>query len=506
MTNATEMVQRLLHPVALETFMGTNWERNFYRWTKADGRADDTYSSILTQQALREVLVKSLATGAPALKEPMRQGEDVILVNNGVRSSRATVTGKTALRSMTQDGDTLVLQAAQYRAHSVAQMAEAFEEVLGFSCAVSAHLTPAGGRGLALQYDDTASLVMQAEGRQHWVVYKPLVALPRVHEQHVSAEELAGAKTEVVWDGVLEAGEMLHLPRGWPYEAVADGGSASMHLAVQVSVFPWQTWEGLLHCGVTHLRPPANADTPKEHKLLSRPGLLPCYSTELAVPDGTPPGLEYAKALRERQNVAAFLEESVFEPAIGKDDAKHLPDGAGLLHMAIRCTANDKEAESNPLRQAVLGHYYRKIGRPGKELAEGWAAAVNALCGEDGYRDIGDILDCTEDRPGLGGEFPLGGFLASHITVDQAPRLPKAPLVDFWDRLGEKQQEAVQTQYSEGVKTFCKVAWGPMVRGKALQATATLRNLWRTGAYGHWEANLEAHGEAKLQRLSDNEE
>ncbi len=50
---------------------------------------------------------------------------------------------------------------------------------------------------------------------------------------------------------------------------------------------------------------------------------------------------------------------------------------------------------------------------------------------------------------------------------------------------------------------WCELAVGREVRQRVMEASTSLRRLWRDGSYRHWDALLGAVGEPPLRRLSD---
>ena len=79
--------------------------------------------------------------------------------------------------------------------------------------------------------------VLQCAGRKHWSVHERQIVDPlpgdgvdpRVREQDLGP---------VVLDEVLEPGDSLYIPRGWPHLA-STAGEASTHLTLGVHVITW---------------------------------------------------------------------------------------------------------------------------------------------------------------------------------------------------------------------------------------------------------------------------
>lgn len=86
-------------------------------------------------------------------------------------------------------------------------------------------------------YDLHDVFVLQCSGRKHWMVHERHVTDPVPGggvDPHVRREDLGA----IVVDEVLQPGDTLYIPRGWPHYAFTTG-TASVHLTIGVPVFTW---------------------------------------------------------------------------------------------------------------------------------------------------------------------------------------------------------------------------------------------------------------------------
>jgi len=125
-------------------------------------------------------------------------------------------------------GATLVLQALHLHWHPLALYCRSLEQELDCPVQANAYYTPDSAQGFSVHHDTHDVFVLQVEGRKHWRVYEPILELP-LKSQRWSRE--LGEVGEPAADFVLEAGDTLYLPRGWPHEAEASQGP-SLHLTV----------------------------------------------------------------------------------------------------------------------------------------------------------------------------------------------------------------------------------------------------------------------------------
>ncbi|GAX20479.1 hypothetical protein FisN_22Hh049 [Fistulifera solaris] len=124
---------------------------------------------------------------------------------------------------------------------------------LEWGCMVgaNAYLTPPNSsQGFAPHYDDIEAFCLQLEGKKRWKVYAPLnpeSVLPRFSSSDFREEDLVGIQP--VLDVVLEAGDMLYMPRGWIHQACtlrsgAEDNEHSLHLTV--SAMQQWAWADLM--------------------------------------------------------------------------------------------------------------------------------------------------------------------------------------------------------------------------------------------------------------------
>ena len=85
------------------------------------------------------------------------------------------------------------------------------------------------GRELSFHphWDDHEVIVIQLLGTKHWRVYQPEHIAP-VRSLHPD-----GTSADLAWEGTLEPGAWLHVPRGWGHRVRGRGG-LSAHLTIAV--------------------------------------------------------------------------------------------------------------------------------------------------------------------------------------------------------------------------------------------------------------------------------
>ena len=133
------------------------------------------------------------------------------------------------------DGATLVLQALHHTHPPLAAFCRALEKELGQPVQANAYFTPRDSQGLPVHHDTHDVFCLQVAGSKRWLVYEPALELP-LRDQRYTTE--LGEPGEPVLDLVLEAGDMLYMPRGWLHQALTSD-TDSLHLTIGANAYTW---------------------------------------------------------------------------------------------------------------------------------------------------------------------------------------------------------------------------------------------------------------------------
>ena len=80
-----------------------------------------------------------------------------------------------------------------------------------------------------LHWDPQDTMILQVSGRKHWKVYRPT----RLHPLAADVAPAPKPTDEPLWDGILEEGDLIYLPRGW-WHVAAPLDEPSLHLTVTI--------------------------------------------------------------------------------------------------------------------------------------------------------------------------------------------------------------------------------------------------------------------------------
>ncbi|MFC5698724.1 JmjC domain-containing protein [Pseudomonas sp. GCM10022186] len=133
-----------------------------------------------------------------------------------------------ALQDLLSNGATVVLNHIDTRLELVRNLCTEVAEYSNAETLANGYLAFSGRGSFGPHWDTHDVMAIQLIGRKRWKVYKPTFPLPLVGQ--TSKEHKAECPTEPVFDGILEAGDLLYLPRGWWHDALPIG--ETFHVAI----------------------------------------------------------------------------------------------------------------------------------------------------------------------------------------------------------------------------------------------------------------------------------
>jgi len=95
-----------------------------------------------------------------------------------------------------------------------------------------------------LHWDDHDVICVQLAGTKHWEVRGP----SRPHPMYRDAERNLEPPGDVAWSGMLAAGDVMHVPRGWWHAATRAGAGegVSLHVTFGITRRTGVAWAGYL--------------------------------------------------------------------------------------------------------------------------------------------------------------------------------------------------------------------------------------------------------------------
>ena len=136
-------------------------------------------------------------------------------------------------------GATVVLQGLHLTDPALARFANNLALELDQPVQINAYLSPASARGLDVHFDYHDVFVIQLEGTKRWRVWAPTErSREPISGKHAVPRPTLDELDEPLLDLVLDAGDVLYLPRGHPHVAETTD-QASAHLTIGVLAITW---------------------------------------------------------------------------------------------------------------------------------------------------------------------------------------------------------------------------------------------------------------------------
>jgi ribosomal protein L16 Arg81 hydroxylase len=207
-------------PMTRAEFFRDYWDRSYVRIPGTPGRFTgllswDEINGILEQHRLMPPRIK-LFQGGQAI-EPQR-----FLTPAKFGVPRLDAGG---LAACLAQGATLILDDVQELAPRVQTLMHAFQDALHADTYANLYASWHGQRGFDLHWDSVTTIVLQLAGRKRWQIFKPTLIDPLEGD---NPPRPTGAP---VWDGILEDGDVLYMPRGW-WHVAFPLNEPSLHLTV----------------------------------------------------------------------------------------------------------------------------------------------------------------------------------------------------------------------------------------------------------------------------------
>jgi hypothetical protein len=136
--------------------------------------------------------------------------------STGSHSNRIPRLRVPELTRLLRDGATLILDAVDELHEPLTALAENLERTFQAHVQINAYAGWRTSQGFDCHWDDHDVFILQVAGRKHWKIY----GLTREYPLARDVEPALDPPDAPLWDGLLRAGDMLYIPRGWWHEAI----------------------------------------------------------------------------------------------------------------------------------------------------------------------------------------------------------------------------------------------------------------------------------------------
>ena len=229
-----------LAPIGVDEFLGRIWGQTFAFLPGVRGR----FRELLPWSAVNDMLQKHRLE--PPRLRLVRDGSFAPKTSYLRYESKVPFVIPEGLSQQLRDGYTLIIDAVDDMADGVMRVAEDFERALCESVQVNMYAGWREQQGFHRHCDTHDVIVLQVYGKKYWRVYEG----GRAHPLKDDIEKNDQAPEKIAWEGTLEDGDVLYIPRGWWHEA-SGVGEVTLHLTFGIHQ---RTGVNLLHWMADQLR------------------------------------------------------------------------------------------------------------------------------------------------------------------------------------------------------------------------------------------------------------
>ncbi|MND62016.1 50S ribosomal protein L16 arginine hydroxylase [compost metagenome] len=210
-----------------EDFFLNHFEKNFYFKKNAISTIDITWSDIdeiLYGWNVEEGLIHMYKDGKVDPSLYTRDFYDVGMYRKVIL--------KDTFNELMFNGATLVLNRIDIKSTKINKLTKIISHFVKEKTVANGYIAVGGNGTFAKHWDTHDVFAIQLLGKKRWKLFAPTFPFPLKHQ--TSKEHKHECPTTPEFDEILEAGDVLYIPRGWWHEAIPIESQETFHIAVGV--------------------------------------------------------------------------------------------------------------------------------------------------------------------------------------------------------------------------------------------------------------------------------
>jgi ribosomal protein L16 Arg81 hydroxylase len=230
--SGADALDRIISPMTAAEFMERLWEKQFYHGVGAAGRYVPIFSWDVLSRVLSEHRFQSsrlrLFRQSTMIRPSIYQNQPYSLVRPAE-----------TIREL-QNGATLIIDCVEEVHQPLRDLAAGLQSLLRSPVFANLYAAWRQDHGFDVHFDMQENIVIQVAGRKNWQVWRPTRPFPLKPD----VEAAPKPNTPPDWEGVLEDGSWLYIPRGWWHVAYPIN-EPSLHITITIvpfTGFDFLTW------------------------------------------------------------------------------------------------------------------------------------------------------------------------------------------------------------------------------------------------------------------------
>jgi ribosomal protein L16 Arg81 hydroxylase len=214
----------ILAPISLEEFIGEYWTKQFLHVAGHQDKFDGLFSWHILNTALEEH--RFTADRLKMFKAGYCLDSSRYLLNpNGQINA-------TALMREFRDGASVILDSCEEVHPPLRELCIQLEQVFHVYTQVNLYAGLRTDNAFNVHWDEQDTLILQSAGRKRWKIWQPTRWNP-LRQDAVDTGPQTKPTGPPFWDGILEQGDLLSIPRGW-WHVAYPVDEPTLHLTVTI--------------------------------------------------------------------------------------------------------------------------------------------------------------------------------------------------------------------------------------------------------------------------------
>jgi ribosomal protein L16 Arg81 hydroxylase len=220
-------LQDALAPLSLDEFLNKYVGRQHALIRGTHGRFHGLLSWDDLDRALEQVRVND--DRVDLVRHAKRVARDSYVESS--RTGRTQYLNGPAVVKHVTRGATLILKEVDEIIPAIRTLSESCEHVFQFYVSVNLYAAWRRDNGFDVHWDSHGTLILQLRGRKDWIVWGPTRQYPLPGDR---TSAIPPPTETPVWQGTLEDGDLLYMPRGW-WHVARPRDEPSIHITLALN-------------------------------------------------------------------------------------------------------------------------------------------------------------------------------------------------------------------------------------------------------------------------------